>query len=499
MDHNILSPSKNAESLQEIRVKSLAGIGSLLKRQFFVYGVFFIGNIILARILAPDVFGIYAIVNFIVNFLATFSDVGIGASLIQKKGELKVEELSTVFWLQQMLSLAVFVMVFAAAPLVLKIYRTLPPVSVWLIRGMALSFVLASLKTIPAILMEKHLDFNKIAKVDIVETLAFQTIAIILALAGFGVWSFIIAAIARGALGTLMIYAFSPWRPALHYRFESVRGLMKFGLPYQGNTILSFIKDAVTPLFVGVYAGPAAVGYVNWARTFAFAPLVFSESFGRVAFPAFSKFQHDKEALRNTVERSVRMMTLVLFPITAIMVALGPEITKVIFTAKWLPGIKAFYFYCTSPLMIGIMLPLYSAILSLGRTAILLKMTLLLLFLEWGMGIPLVIKFGFSGIAFSQPVISAIFLLVYKYVLASEGISPVIGKNIRWQLIAALISGIAVKIIVIHVKVNLAALMVILLIGCVFYVAVLYLMWKSLLYEFMKYLSGVLGREHGSI
>ena len=109
--------------------------------------------------------------------------------------------------------------------------------------------------------------------------------------------------------------------------------------PISGQYLLGFIKDAVTPLFVVTYAGAAAVGYVNWAKNFALAPLMLSESFGRVAFPAFSRIQEDREFLAKAVESSIRCMTLVMFPFTALMVALGPEIVHVVFTNKWLPGL----------------------------------------------------------------------------------------------------------------------------------------------------------------
>src|SRR5512141_2256112 len=102
-----------------LKKKSLTGIGTLLKRQIFVTGIAFIGNIALARILAPQMFGIYAIVAFVVQFFSIFSDVGIGAALIQKKEELTDEETSTLFWLQQILALAVVIATFVSSPLVI--------------------------------------------------------------------------------------------------------------------------------------------------------------------------------------------------------------------------------------------------------------------------------------------------------------------------------------------------------------------------------------------
>ncbi|GFE60322.1 oligosaccharide flippase family protein [Geobacter sp. AOG2] len=432
------APHNSQQDFQDLKKKSLKGMSALFVRQVLVKVIFFVGNIILARLLAPQIFGIYAIVQFVVQFFSTFGDVGIGAALIQKKGDLSREELSTTFWLQQMLVVSVVAVVVLAAPLALKVYPTLPPVGVWLIRAMAVSFLFSSLKTIPAILMERNIDFNRIAWVDITENLAYQGVAVVCAYLGYGVWSFVAAAITRAFLGAVLIYALSSWRPSFHYRFESVKGLVRFGLPYQGNQILNFIKDSVTPLFVGVYAGAAAVGYLRWACNFAFVPLVLSETFGRVAFPAFSKLQDDAALLGRTVEKSIRMMTFVMLPVTAILVALAPEITHVFYTDKWLPGLNAFYLYSFTPLLMGIALPMFSGILCLGKSNIILAMTVVLVAIEWGIGAPLVLKFGFVGIAVTQPITYILFVLVYKWLLSRNSVEIRVIPNVASNLLVTL-------------------------------------------------------------
>jgi PST family polysaccharide transporter len=482
-------------TLQGLKQKSLKGIGSLIKRQFVVKLIFVVANIILARLLAPEVFGIYAIVSFVVQFFATFGDVGIGAALIQKKSKLSTEELSTIFWLQQMLVCIVVGVVLVAALLVHRVYPSLPLGSVWLIRAMAISLIFTSLKTIPAILMERNLDFNRIALVDIAESFVFYVSVIAFALAGFKVWSFIIAVLIRSFLGMVMMYFFSSWRPKLQFRFGAVESLIRFGLPYQCNSILGFIKEAVTPLFVGAYAGAAAVGFVNFSKNLAFSPLMLSETFNRVAFPSFSKIQNNRELLAKTVERSIRSLTLVMFPIAALMVALGPGIIHVVFTDKWLPGLWAYYFYCTSPLLIGVLLPMYNAILAIGKSKIILKMMVALLILEWGLGVPFVLKFGFNGIAFSQPIIAIPFYFVYRQVLRAEQIRIEITKNIKRQLFAAVATGVLCKLTTVFIQLNLAILLVMFGTSMLFYISLTYLFNKNIFKEFREYLLKVIGKD----
>lgn len=480
-------PSLDSGAFLDLKKKSLSGMVALFIRQVLVKLIFFGGNIVLARLLAPQIFGIYAIVNFVVTFFSTFGDVGIGAALIQKKGDLSREELSTTFWLQQMLVWSVVVVVMLAAPLALKVYSTLPPVGVWLIRAMALSFLFSSLKTIPAILMEREIDFNRIAWVDITENLAFQGVAITGAFLGWEAWSFVAAAVTRGFLGAVLIYAFSHWRPSFHYRFESVKGLVRFGLPYQGNQILNFIKDAVAPLFVGAYAGAAAVGYLNWARNIAYAPLIISETFGRVAFPAFSKLQDDKALLARTTEHSIKIMSLIMFPIMATMIALGPELIHVVYTDKWMPGIYAFYCYCIPPMVVSIASPLYSAIMAQGRPSILLIISSLFILFEWGLGVVSVVLLGFTGAAMTQLIIVPLFTYFYKWILQKNNINIKIFINVIYKIVAVLLSVCVVVYMKKIIVVNLMTLAIMSLVSIAIYLFAMLLMERASLLEFGEY------------
>lgn len=479
------------DDFQEIKARSLGSIGSLVKRQVVTKLVYLVSTIVLARLLTPQAFGVYAIIAFVVQFFSTFGDVGLGAALIQKKAKLTQEELSTTFWLQQALVWIVALVVLALAPCVRMVYPELPVNSVWMLRAMVASFVIASLKTIPAILLEREIRFDRIAQVDVVESVSFYGLAVLFAWMGLDVWSFVYAAIARSVLSVLTVYFVSPWRPSLVFRYAGVADLIRFGVPYQGNNLLAFVKDAVTPLFVGTYAGPAAVGYVNWARNFAFAPLMLSEVFGKVAFPSFSRIQDDRQLLARTVERSIRMMTLMLFPVTALMIALGPQLIHVLYTDKWMPALRAYYFYCTSPLVIGFMLPMYSAIMALGKSMVILRMTVLLLFLEWGLGIFFVMMSNFNGIAFSQPIIACIFFALYRRVLIQEGVFLTVMCNVQTQFSAAVFAGLIAWLLVSSIQVALPKVMLCGMAGLGAYVACVAVFNRKLLIEFRDYLKKI--------
>jgi PST family polysaccharide transporter len=483
------------DDFQELKAKSLGAIGPLLMRQVLTKLIFFVANIMLARLLVPEIFGAYAIASFIVQFFSIFGEAGIGAVLIQKKDQPKQSELSSIFWFQQAVAGCMAIILILAAPFLVTLYPSLPANAVWLVRAMAMSLVVASLKSVPVLQLERGLDFRRIAYIDINESISFHAVAVGFAFAGCGIWSFVIAAICQSAVSVVVVFSCSSWRPSLEFDFAAVRHLLRFGIPYQGNYVLGFLKDAVTPIFLGAYAGAAAVGYVNWAKNFAFAPLILSGAFGRVAFPTFSRIQEYRESLSRTVERSIRMLTLIMFPITAVMLAAAPELIQIVYTAKWLPALPAFYFFCTSPIIIGIVLPMYSAILALGNSKVLLLMMALLLLLEWGIGVPAVLYAGFNGISFSQPIIALIFFYIYRSVLLSEGVVVATFKNIRYQAVAAGLTGTFLKLCIAVLQPGTLMLVALLILTPLAYPAILLLVQKKLLTESLEYLRLSIGKR----
>ena len=162
-----------------------------------------------------------------------------------------------------------------------------------------------------------------------------------------------------------------------------------------------------------------------------------------------------------------------------------------------MPAINAFYFYCTTPFLIGIILPLYSGILALGKSGILMEMAILLLFLEWGLGVPFVLAFGYNGIAFNQPIIAMVFLYVYKHVLAREGISVEILKNVWNPIFTSCIVGIAVKLASGCLTVNLPNIGILFVLGGSLFLAFQYMFKKEVILEFYAYTMEILSYSRG--
>src|SRR3990167_8391539 len=99
-----------------ISQRAVSGVFILTLRKFALRAISYLGGIFLARLLAPEIFGVFAIISFVINFFAFFSDVGLGAALIQKKEQLTKKDLAVTFTLQQILVVTVVLVIYLSAP-----------------------------------------------------------------------------------------------------------------------------------------------------------------------------------------------------------------------------------------------------------------------------------------------------------------------------------------------------------------------------------------------
>ena len=382
--------------VSEISRRAVSGVMVLTLRKFALRAISYLGGIFLARLLAPEIFGIFAIISFVINFFAFFSDVGLGAALIQKKDELTKKDLAVTFTLQQILVVAVVLLIYLSAPFFSLKYH-LGQQGIWLIRIFSLSLFLTSLKTIPSILLERKLKFTRLIWPEVVEVVSFQILAVGLAWLGWGVWSFIIGLLVRSLLGVIVLYLISPWRPNFAWDSLIARRLVSFGLPFQLNGFIATIKDAVMPVFVGAVSGAAAVGYLNWALTFSKLPILFMSDIFRVTFPTYSRIQHDTAMLKKAIESTIRFTNLFLFPTVFLLAATAKPIVTIIFTDKWLPALPAFYIHLGGILVVGITNTFMDSLWALGKTKIAVKLLIIFTIVNWAASVPLVYRFGFVG------------------------------------------------------------------------------------------------------
>jgi PST family polysaccharide transporter len=485
-------------NLDNIKFKAFKGVFTLTFRRLILKIIDTVGVIILARALTQDVFGVFGIVSFVVfTFLSFFSDIGFGAALIQKKEELTDDDTRTTFTIQQSLVTLILIVAWIISPSLSQFYH-LGLQGTWLIRVLSLSLFFTSFKTIPSILLERQLRFELLVIPEIIETLVYNSIAVYMALSGYGVWSHVIAILARVVTGAIALNILAPWHLGWAFSRKSVKTLLSFGVPYQLNSVLALIKDNITPTLIAFWYGPAAVGFVNLAQNIATRPMEIINIVSRVMFPAYSRIQHDTVRLRRWIEKSVSFMAYLYMPaITGLLITAKPilEYLYADKSAKWLPSLPTLLIFLSGAYPIIITTTYTNALYALGKPKVVLALMTLYTVLTWVLGVPLIYKYEFVGIAIAGFIITYLTLPIVVWQM-NKVVSVSTWEALKKPLLASLVMGVVTYFANQVLTHSLSTLILTILVGMVTYILAIYLLdGPKLKAEFVGWL-GMMGRRN---
>lgn len=427
--------------IQTISRKAVRGALSLTFRRVALLSLNFITiNLILAKILPVSTIGIFNIANSILGFFTFFSDIGLAAALIRKQ-DLKPEDLKTTFTIQEVLAFGITLIIIYFAPQLASLYK-LDENSVWLIRALGLGFFLTSLKVIPSVLLERNLNFGRLVWVEVLETLVFNVLLIILSLSNFGIAAFSFASIARSIAGTSVIYLIAPWRLSVGFSKSAARELLNFGVPFQLNSLLALLKDQLVPLVIAKLVGSIGIGYITWSKNVAFIPLEIMFIMTRVTFPAFSRLQDNPEALRKTLEKSLFLTGFFLYPMLAGVLALAPSLIAHVVSSKWQPALPLVYLFGITAFWATLSSPFTNFLSAIGKIGITLKLMIMWTILEWVLAPLLTLLYGFIGMGIDSALIS--FTSIVPIIIIKRLINIEIFGNIWQTILSSAIMGVAV-------------------------------------------------------
>jgi len=399
----------------------------------------FLANLILTIVGSPQVFGIYITVLSIVAILNYFSDIGLAAALIQRE-EISEDDLKTSFTVQQFLVTILISIGFFFAADVKKFYQ-LPQVGLYLYYAILISFFLSSLKTIPSVLLERKIEFQKIVIVQMVESTFFYLVVIFLAVLKLEILSFVFAVLIRSIVGLVLIYYFSFWMPRLGFSKKSFKNLIAFGLPFQANSFLALIKDDLMTLFLGKILGFEKLGYIGFAKKWAEAPIrIIMDNLSKVVFPLMARFQKEKEKLKKIMEKILFYQSLAVLPATIGLMLVLPKLTLIIPKyQKWQPAIPIFYLFCLAAIFSSYSTPFTNFFNSIGQIK---KSFFLMIFwtlATWVFTPIFIIKWGILGFPLVLFLLSLSFIYVVylaKTIINFKFIEPVFPSFISTLIMA---------------------------------------------------------------
>lgn len=423
-------------NVADIKQKALIGAFSYFLRTLLLQGIGFASIIILSKYFSPVDFGIYGIVVQIIGILIFFSDVGLAATLIQKKEQPTVKDFQTAFTVQFALSVMIvcLTLILGRIPIITE---KLGSSGLLVLYALGLSFPLATLKTIPSVILERKLNFSRVVVPQIFEQIVFHGILITLAVTGSGVEAYAYAVLLRSIVGAIVMWYLQPWQIGFYFNWQVFRAQLNFGAKFQINDFLARIKDQLFYLTLGFFLPTAQFGYIQWARTWSMYPYNLTvQNVMAVTFPSFSRLQDHPKVLARAIEKSLFFITLIIFPILVGMSLFIIPLLKIVPDyAKWLPASTSLIFFSLSIAWAAISTPLTNTLNALGKINLTLKLMLLWTGLTWIVTPIGVMLYGFNGVAIAAFVISFSSYLSVWYV---QKIIPfAFAENIWRQVLAS--------------------------------------------------------------
>lgn len=294
--------------------------------------------IVLGRVLGPEVFGMIALIQIVVQFAQMYMDMGITDAIIQKE-KISKAELSSLYWFSIAVGLVLFLILFITAPVIAGIFNE-PKLTTY-IQVIGISFVIIPFGLQFQTIATKNLEFADISKYEILATFIGTIITIVLAvLFELGAWSLV-----WGHFG-ISIFRTLPWviigfrnsetRPLFFFSWFGIKDLIFFGMYRLGTATANFFNTKIDQIVIGILMGPQILGYYSMAMNIIMQPIQrLNPMITRVSFPVFSKIQNDKKRLQKAYLFIIQLIMTLNAPLYAGLVVLAPYFIPLILGPEW--------------------------------------------------------------------------------------------------------------------------------------------------------------------
>lgn len=315
-----------------LKSKTVKGVVWSSIERFSTQGVQFLIMIIMARLLTPKDYGLIGMLAIFLAVAQSLIDSGFSQALIRKQDRTDVDN-STVFYFNIVVSSALYLILFIAAPFVADFYNQPELTSV--MRVVCLGVILNSLAVVQRALLTVRIDFKTQAKASLSAAVISGCIGIVLAYCGFGVWSLVVQQLLNLSVNTLLLWMFSKWRPIAVFSWKSFHELFAFGSKLLASGLLDTLYRNIYPIVIGKLFSASCLGHYTRAQQFSeFPSSNVTGIIQRVTYPILCGIQDDGERLERIYRRFLRLSAYVVFPLMMglsavarpfIDIALGPQ------------------------------------------------------------------------------------------------------------------------------------------------------------------------------
>lgn len=339
--------------------KTISGIIWSFLEQIGKRGITGIVTLVLAAFLAPEDFGLVAMISVFIEISGTIMESGFREALIRKK-DAQQTDFCTAFYTNIALGLFAYFILFETAPYISEFYNE--PRLTLLIRVVGIVIIIQSFQVIQIASLSKKLDFKTQLMASIPGALISGVIAILLAYLGAGVWALIAQIVLSVFFMTVFLWLYNRWRPGLLFSFNSLKQMFGFGSKLFLSSLIDIIFQNLFVVVIAKLFSAKEAGYYFFASKIQNMLIMqMTIAVQRVTYPALSFLQDTPEKLKVGFQKLLKVLTFIIFPSVILVVALAKPAIEFFLADSWLPVVP----YVQLLLLAGLLLPVHSVNLNI--------------------------------------------------------------------------------------------------------------------------------------
>lgn len=289
--------------------------------------------IVLGRLVPPTAFGLIALASVVVTVLQSLINSGLARSVVQQR-ELTDLDKHTTFWTTMAVSTALFLGVFATAPLLASAYDE--PDLTWVLRALSTSLIFAAASAVPAALLERDFGFRALALRRLSGNLGGGVLGIVLAAMGAGVWALVAQTVGTSLVSFVVLLVHSPWRPGLKFSRASFRSSMSYSTTVLIGELLVAVNTQFDKIIIGAFLGTTALGYYYFAfRIVSIVVELVTGVFGQLSFATFARLQDDERRRSNGFRLLAIGSSLTTIPALGLAAVLSTDLLQLAYGSRW--------------------------------------------------------------------------------------------------------------------------------------------------------------------
>lgn len=355
-----------------IKLLALRGMIWKLAEKISTQSISIVVQIILARLLLPEDYGLIGYLTVFINISEVFLSQGLTTALIQKKNADSLD-FSSVFLANIILSVLIYIIFYFVAPYIAIFYNE--PLLTDIMRTLSIMVIIGAFSAVHSAIMSKYLEFKKSFLRGLANTLTYAGVGVLLAHLGFGVWTLVYAKLAGAFVGTIVLCLTIKWRFVFKIDFFRIKSLFRFSSKVLGSNLLNVIFNNVNPLIIGKFYDSAMLGQYQRGQNIPHVIMsAIDGSMSEVMYPTLSELQDQIENLKSVLRRTMKLSMYIVFPMLVGILITARDFTIVFLTEKWLPSVPYMQLTC----IICMFWPLSArtqALNSIGRSDVTFKLS----------------------------------------------------------------------------------------------------------------------------